>query len=474
MQKSKLLSVFLSAISTLAVSVASSAATLSPEKAQTLGCDLYFYAFPIALMNATMRQATNVPNSTAVPMRAPLDQFSHFRTYPKSDSRDVVRFNFDTLYSFAWLDLSNGPIVLSVPDTHGRYYLIPSLDMWTDVFSSLGSRRTGTEAGQFAFVPPGWSGQLPPGVTRINAPTSRVWIMGRAQTNGPADYDNVHRIQDGFRLTPVSEWGKVYNRVEEFPVDPTVDNKTPPLDQVEQLDGMAMLTLLAELMKTYPPHPNDYPIIFRMRALGLVPGQDFDPRKLDPQTVAAIDAGGKLALEDMVKRVQTIGSHVSGWSVLTENVGTYGTSYEQRAVVALAGLGANLPEDAIYPTAFVDAEGQQLNGAYQYRLHFEKGQLPPANAFWSITMYDERGFQVPNAINRFAIGDRDKLMFNADGSLDLYVQSSSPAGARAANGLPAPTQGPFALTMRIYSPRAVAFDGTWKPPPVNRVNNTGA
>jgi hypothetical protein len=168
--------------------------------------------------------------------------------------------------------------------------------------------------------------------------------------------------------------------------------------------------------------------------------------------------------------MKTIGRHVNGWNILTDNVGTYGTSYKQRAVIALGGLGANLPEDAIYPTAFVDGAGEPLTGANKYVLHFDKGKLPPADAFWSITMYDKDGFQVGNPINRFAIGGRDKLTFNPDGSLDIYVQAESPGADKDSNWLPAPKDAFFQPTMRIYSPRPEVADGSWSPPPFVKAN----
>jgi hypothetical protein len=199
----------------------------------------------------------------------------------------VVRFNFDTLYLLAWLDLSAEPIVLSVPDTGGRYYLMQMLDMWSDVFAVVGSRTTGTKAGNFAIVAPGWSGTLPEGVDKIVAPTPAIWILARTQTNGPANYANVHKIQDGYKLMPLSQWGKAYTPPRDVPIDPSVDAKTPPAIQVNRLNGVAVLTRLAELFSKYPPHANDYPILFRMRALGLEPA--FDPGKLDPALAATIN-----------------------------------------------------------------------------------------------------------------------------------------------------------------------------------------
>lgn len=445
---------------------------MTPEKATALVKDAYIYAYPLVLMDVTRQQTTNVPNATVVPMRAPINQFAHFRSYPKADSRDVVRFNFDTLYSFAWVDLSQGPMILSVPDTNGRFYLVPTLDMWTDVFASVGARTTGTQAGHYAYVPPGWTGTLPEGVTRIQAPTSMIWMMGRTQTNGPSDYGNVHKIQDSMKLTPLTSWGKDYTPPANLPVDAGFDDKTTPLVQVQNMSGVDFFKHFAELLKKYPPHANDYPILFRMRALGIEPGRDWDASKLDAKTTALINDGAKAALSDIVSFLKRggEGTHVNGWNIATDNMGTYGTSYLQRSLVALAGLGANLPADAVYPAAFVDGDGKQLNGANKYVLHFSKEQLPPADAFWSLTMYDEQGFQVPNPIDRFAIGDRDPLKFNADGSLDLYLQSTSPGTDKESNWLPTPASAAIQPTLRLYSPRASVMDGTWVPPAIKRTN----
>ncbi|HEX4409669.1 MAG TPA: DUF1254 domain-containing protein [Xanthobacteraceae bacterium] len=446
------------------------AQSLSEQDVYSIARDAYLYAYPLVSMDVTMRQAFNVPNTSTISMRAPVNQFAHARAYPKADEKDVVRFNFDTLYSLAWLDLDREPMVLSVPDTGGRYYLLEMLDMWSDVFSVVGTRTTGTKAGNFALVGPHWSGTLPKAMTKIVAPTSAFWILGRTQTNGPADYDNVHKVQDGYKLTPLSRWGKDYTPPQKAPTDAAIDAKTPPLAQVNKMDGITMLTRLAALMSLYPPHPNDYPILFRMRALGLEPGKPFDASKLDPATVATINKAAKDALEDMPAGMRRIGKIENGWNVLTQNIGTYGTSYEQRALIAAGGLGANLPEDALYPTAFFDTAGQPLTGANKYVVHFDKDKTPPANAFWSITMYDKDGFQVQNSINRFAIGDRDKLAFNPDGSLDINIQADSPGADKESNWLPAPKDAPFQPTMRLYSPRPDVANGTWSPPGLQKVN----
>src|SRR5262245_39959797 len=194
-----------STILTLTWIAQASGQQIAEQQAHEIARDAYVFAYPIVTMDVSMRQSTNVPDAKTIPLRAPINQFAHARTYPRAENRDVVRYNFDTLYSFVWLDLSREPFVLSVPDTNGRYYLLPMLDLWTEVFSVVGSRTTGTKAGTFALVGPGWNGTLPDGVTKIAAPTSTIWILGRTQTNGPADYENVHKVQDGYKLTPLSQ-----------------------------------------------------------------------------------------------------------------------------------------------------------------------------------------------------------------------------------------------------------------------------
>ncbi|RDJ14374.1 DUF1254 domain-containing protein [Rhizobium grahamii] len=457
--------------STLLVSGPTIAQSATTEQAYEIARDAYVFAYPIVTMDISRSQSTNVPNAHSIPLRAPINQFAHARTYPRAEDKDVVRYNFDTLYSPVWLDLAPEPVILSVPDTAGRYYLLPMLDMWTDVFSVVGSRTTGAKAANFALTAPGWNGTLPDGTTKIVAPTSTIWILGRTQTNGPADYDNVHKVQDGYKLTPLSQWGKNPAPKPDQAIDPTIDNKTPPFVQVNKMVGVNVLSRLAELMGKYPPHSNDYPIVFRMRQIGLEPGKPFDQSKLDPQLVQTINAAARDALADLEtsgKSGAGIGLHVNGWFYQTSTVGTYGTAYKLRGMAALIGLGVNLPEDAVYPASFVDGDGNPYSGEKRYVLHFDNGRLPPAAAFWSVTLYDKDGFQAPNSIDRYALGDRDDLKFNADGSLDIYIQTANPGAEKEANWLPAPL-GEFNLAMRLYSPKREALDGTWTPPKVAHV-----
>lgn len=395
----------------------------SPEAMKNLVRDVYQFAYPLVLMDITMRQATNVPDATSVPKRAPINQFTHYRSFPDADSREVVRFNFDTLYSMAWLDVRAEPVVLSLPDTNGRYHLMPMLDMWTDVFAVPGSRTTGNQGGDFAIASADWTGELPDGVELIRAPTPLLWILGRTQTDGPQDYPSVHQLQDSYRLTPLSQWGKEYTPPSGLPVDPDVDNHTAPQTQVNRLTGVELLTRFAELLKTIPTHANDYPIVHRMRALGIEPGQDFRADQLGKGAADLINSAAREAFQDMQQVVATasLGVAFNGWNWEPNLIGTYGTAYRHRAVIAWAGLGANLPEDATYPNGFVDSEGRPLSGEHRYVLRFEGDQLPPADAFWSLTIYDKDGFQIPNPLGRFALSSHNQMKFGADGAIDLSL-----------------------------------------------------
>ena len=440
---------------------------ITEQQAHAIGVDAYLYFYPLVTMDLTRQQATNIEPGK-MPGRGPMNTFSNFPTFPPAEFRSVVRPNFDTLYSSAWLDLTNEPVIVSVPDTGGRYYLLPMLDMWSDVFASPGWRTTGTQAGNFVVVPPGWKGnlKLPDDAQRIDAPTPYVWIIGRTKTDGPADYDAVHRIQAGFRITPLSQWGKPPQPAP-VRIDPSVDMKTPPKVQVDAMPAGKYFAYAAELMKLQPPHITDQPIIAVMKRIGIEPGKSFDLAQADPVVRKALEGVPQDAQKLMAWKVPTLATVVNGWSMNTNTMGVYGNYYLKRAIIAQMGLGANLPEDAIYPLNLADQAGRPLDGANKYTLHFEKGATPPVAAFWSVTLYDQDGFQVANPLNRFAVSSWMPFKYNQDGSLDLYFQNESPGAGTEANWLPAP-KGPFNLTMRLYAPKADALTGRWNPPPVTR------
>lgn len=432
--------------------------TLSDD-VRTLSREAFIYFYPLVTMDITRLQALNSPIGTT-PGSGPPNRFSHIRAYPTADFRAVVRPNFDTLYSSAWLDLTAGPVKLSAQDTGDRYYMLPCIDMWTDVFANPGKRTTGTAAGEWVIVGPGYLGELPSGVDVITAPTPYVWIIGRTQTNGIADYPAVHAVQDGYTITPLGT-------EPQFAVDPTYDVKTEPLKTVNGMAALDYFAYAAELLSVNPPHPSDFSQLARIALLGIEPGKPFDASRLSADERTAIEAGRADALAAMVGSVSTLGASVNGWTVLTDNIGVYGNSYFKRAVVTLVGLGANPPEDAVYPLLTADADGDPMTGEHDYVIHFDADALPPAYAFWSVTMYDAAGFQVANELNRFAIGDRDPLNYNGDGSLDLYIQHTNPGPEIEANWLPAP-HGPLGVTMRLYAPKPEVLDGRWHPPSVRK------
>jgi hypothetical protein len=445
--------------------VTGTAGPVNEQDAYEIGIEAYTYFYPLVLMDATRRQAINVEAGKVVG-RGPMNAFTHVRAFPPADFRDVVRPNFDTLYSIGWLDLTREPMVVSAGDTQGRYYMLPMIDMWSDVFACPGKRTTGTGVVRFAVVPPRWRGTLPQGIQCIDAPTPYVWIIGRTQTNGIKDYEAVHQVQNAYAITPLSQLGKAPQPVTAT-IDPTVDMKTAPMLQIDSMAAGKYFTYAADLLKVNPPHITDQPIVARMRRIGIEVGQSFDLGKADPTVQRALERAAPAALKAMRAKVPTLARVVNSWQMNTDTMGVYGTYYLKRAIVAMVGLGANLPEDAVYPLNLGDADGKPLTGANRYVLHFAKNEVPPVDAFWSVTLYDKDGFPTANDLKRNAIGDRDALTFNADGSLDLYLQHASPGAEKESNWLPAPA-GVFNLTMRLYAPKGQVLDGRWAPPPVKR------
>jgi hypothetical protein len=456
--------VFLTSLMAFALTCASGV-TFAEDVLQ-IATDAYIYGYPLVTMDMTRKFLTNVAESG--PSRAPMGQFIKMRAYPAVDDHAVTAPNADTLYTTFFIDVSKEPWVLSVPDMGDRYYLLPMLDGWTDVFAVPGKRTTGDKAQQYAITGPGWSGKLPDGVKEIKSPTGLVWMLGRIYCLGtPEDYQAVHAIQDKFSLVPLGSYGKTYTPPPSE-VDAAFDMKTAVRDQVDSLSTVAYFNYLARLMKDNPPSAADAPMVARMAKIGLVPGKDFDPGKLgllDEELVKAVPKFAIVKIMEYFKHTKPI----NGWLVLTKNIGIYGTDYTQRALVTAIGLGANRPKDAIYPTSKADANGRHYNGvSKKYVMHFAKGQMPPVNGFWSLTMYDSHYFFVPNSLNRYTLSARDKLVANADGSVDLYLQAESPGEAKEPNWLPAP-KADFIPMLRLYWPKdrpPSILDGSWKPPAI--------
>jgi len=430
------------------------------------GVQAYVYGFPMIVMDLTKEAATAVPTSGE--FTAPVNQFSVMTRYPDVSFRAVPRTGLDTLFAVAWADLDKEPLVLSVPDTGGRYYVIALFDMWSNVFASIGKRTTGTAAQSFLIAGPGWQGTPPAEVKQVfRSPTRFVWVNGQMQADGPKDYDVVNALQRQYKLTPLSAWGRPYSPPAEVPVAAGADTKTPPTVQVQKMDAGAFFGRLARLMNDNPPAAADAPMVEKLKALGIEPGKDFDIAKIDPDTAKGLRRAmdGFTLLQKGVKKLKT----VNGWIVIPKDFANYGTDYETRAGIALIGLGGIQPVDISYPTAFDDGDGKALDAANRYVLHFDKGQTPPTHVGWSISMYDPQGYYVPNAINRYNLASWMPLKLNADGSLDIFIQSASPGADKESNWLPAPPSGAFNLTIRDFWPKEAMLDGSYKVPPVRKL-----
>jgi hypothetical protein len=438
------------------------------EDTRKLAIDAYIYGYPLVLMDVTRQVKTAV--SKAEDGKAPLNQFAHVRTLPDHTFAAVPYPNADVLYSFAWLDLTKEPVILSVPDTRKRYYFVAILDAWTNVFASLGARTTGTTSGNFAIIGPGWTGTLPDGVKEIDAPTSMVWLIGQTEVNGDADYAAARAIQEQYRLTPLSAWGKPHTPPSNVPIAAGVDASATPADQVARMDTATFFGRLNALMADNPAPAADDGALARFATVGVVPGKAFDLKNLDPGTARAVERAmqeGHAALTAEAKK--THGTNVNGWQMPPRNMGNYATDYMWRAVAAMTGLGANSREDEIDSYTTVDSQREPLNGANKYMLRFPRGQLPPVNGFWSLSAYNSKGAFAENSLRRYTIGNRDNPEIDRDGSLIIYIQHDSPGKDRESNWLPAPV-GPFHLYMRLYWPKLEFIDGSWQMPPVERVN----
>ncbi len=390
---------------------------------------------------------------------------AHSRAFPPAHFLTVVRPNFDTLYTTAWLDLTNGPYVIALPAMEGRFFMLPLYDMWTDVFASPGTRTNGTAAFTIAICAPEWRGTLPEGVARIDATTRRVWVIGRTETRGPADYGAVHALQDAMAMAPLATWPHFAPPPDDK--DPSLDTKTPPMRKVDQMSSAEFFATAARLVATERPHATDWGMVTRLARVGLRVGEPFAVQAQSGPVIEAFTGAPGAAQREMASRARAVAPSVDGW-IASGELGVYANNYLRRAMTARWGLGANPPEESIYPNLERDAQGSTLDGTYRYLLRFEAGGLPPVDAFWSLTVYDRQGFHVANEIDRFALGDRDELIYGADGSLEILLAHERPSDEWVANWLPVPAEG-FMVTLRLYLPREDAVTQRWTAPAAVRL-----
>ncbi len=439
--------------------------TLTPSEAKAISQEAYVFGLPLVYIGLSVDAETNVAKPEG--LRAPINQFGHVREFPDARANPIVGMNVDTLYSIAHLDVTEEPMVISIPDMGKRWWIMQLIDGWNDVPAAPGYRTVGGRSGNFAVVGPNWNGKLPAGLTEVRCDTNLVLVGGRTYTNGKADYANVHAAQDKYKLTPLSKWGTDYIPPATVAVKPGVDTKTPIPKQVFAMSPENFFSRLSELLVNNPARPADAPVIARMAKLGITAGSKFRMADFDADSRKAIEEGILAAQKEIRDGEAKMGEMVNGWQI-ARDLGRYGTKYAYRATWTFYGVGGNLVEDACYPLAIADSEGKALTGANNYTLTFPKGQFPPADAFWSLTMYDADSYLVPNLLDRYALGDRDKLTLNEDGSLTLYIQPSSPGKDKEGNWLPAPKD-KFKLALRLYVPKKSVADGSWKPAPLERV-----
>jgi hypothetical protein len=460
----------LALLSGLMMSGSASAQALTPDQAKAIAIDAYVYGYSLITTEVTRVQMTNTDK--AVGVRGPMGQFINVKRYPPADYRGVSAPNADTLYSAAWIDLGKEPTVFSHPDMGSRYYLFPMYSLWMPVIESAGSRTTGEKAEKFLLTGPGWTGAVPAGMTQVKSPTRYMLILGRTYANGTdADYAAVNGLQAEYSLRPLSQANNASWTYTPPPVDPNpgYSMTDKPQDVINGLGTKGYFDMMNRLMcQDAPPAPEDAAILAEIARIGVAPCKTFDPSVLDAATQQSLP---KDALAKIDSRKDSLGQVVNGWVV--SKVGAYGTNYMQRAVVAAFGWPANLDLDAVYPYTTVDSAGATLNGANKYTLTFAKGLQPPADGFWSITMYeiDQGWWFVPNPLNKFTVSLRDHPVPNADGSLTLYFQNQSPGKDKEANWLPAP-KGDFIPMLRMYWPKPnnpSILDDTWTPPAVVKV-----
>ena len=435
------------------------------EAAYVVGMEEYVYGFPLVLAEITRHVETAVPK--AGELAAPINQFSRVRGYIPWNFVNVVRVSFNSLWSWAALDFQE-PVIVTFPDGQGVPTAFRVVNEWTDVVATGGSRQPNMNAGDYLIVGPGWNGTPPPNMKNIiHSPTRYAWFIVEMAATGPADFPRIHALQDQLKVTPLSSWGKPYTPPTNVPVDPTVDLSATPYDQLRLMTGEMFFKKLAMAMKDNPPYPADTRMLELLKRIGVEPGKDFDPSKLDPGIRKGINEAPFMVWHKFATGpFETIGPN--GWSNML-NIGRFGTDYQTRAFVAYFGLAAGVKEDIVYPSTFVDSNGWALDGAHKYVIHLEKADMAlAANGVWSLSPYREN-FYVHNKLERYGLPPGN-LKYNSDGSLDIYLQSTSPGPDKEVNWLPIPASGMFNVTLRIYNPTPAALDPAHKFPPIQRVD----
>jgi len=465
MKKTAINSILSAILLTLLLGCTYRTVTVNDNEALLIAQEGFIYGLPLIYTDLTRLTS-----------RVEINKFQHIHRFPDHTFRTVVRPNNDTYYSSAFLDLSNEPVVLTIPDSKDRYYVVPLYDAWTNVFASFGKRTTGTKEQEYVVTGPGFKGNLPKGLQQVVSPTNLVWIIGRYQVNNPDDGKNfVVPIQEKLFSIPLSAWqnaplskeraNKNYSVESLAVIKKLKQGEFGVKEAAKQLSIEDFFNYINELLESNPPLPGDSVIVRKLAKLGIGGGLDFDLRRFSAEVRDKLQGIPNQVYSQFDKFA--LNSNPKSSANDTTVLGRYGINYSKRAFIAYKGLGALNPEEAIYLGYQTDGDSKLLTGKNNYVVHFAKGGTPPGRAFWSYTLYDNDGYLVKNPINRYAIGDRDPLAYNADGTLDLYIQNQSPGKNLESNWLPSPKE-TFNVSVRIYWPSEAYLKdrNTWQLPPL--------
>lgn len=441
---------------------------IKTQKVIEMVSDAYIYSLPLVLMDITADKVTNTVERNYT--QAPINQFVHVPVLADANAKDIVLPNVDTIYSQSFLDLGETAVIVELPKTD-RFCIMQLMDAYSNTFGMIECMNFTNDRETYIITGPNYDGQIPEGMTELKSPTAMVWILGRTVCAGnEVDAPNVWAIQKQMKMYTMEQY-------ENGTTDIPLTGEFNEAENVVPLEYMISLSLeeyfdrANELMVLNPPTEADKDYVAKFAAIGVGPGLDFDPALFGDQA----ENLRLLTLRDLVANC-TAGSEdffvKNGcWSYYGAPIGDYGTEYDFRALIALAGFGANPPEMAIYPKVDTDSDGNEMDGANSYVIHIDADQFPEMgeHGFWSITAYGADQYLIPNELNRYCVNSLGNAVYNEDGSLDIYVSTTAPEDeAMLANWLPV-CEGSFKLTFRIYLPQESVFSGEWVMPDVVKV-----
>ena len=443
--------------------------TLSPDDARAkqayaLGVQAYIWGYPMVVMQKSrdaMTKGGDAPVTPAVfnksgKLFAPVNQVASAWSMLGPNFSAVQSANSDTQYSVSWYDVSEQPYVLHIPDAKGRYYTYQFIDAYTNNYHYASTRTMGSQDQDYAIVAPGWKGKLPKGVIRIDSPNPTGFVIGRWFVASEKDVGAVNAILKQVAMTPLSRYGKKYS-------SPKV--KVVPAKKYS--GDLAFFEQLGDTLATNGAPTTDAGLLGLLKNVGLTTNYGFDPSGLSDGEKKSLAQAVKDGEAMLAAKSAAMGKTVNGWQLSPVLSEYFGNDYLFRAAIGYQAMFVNTPSEAYYPGVFVDLSGNTLDGAKgDYTMTFAKGQLPPVDAFWSTTMYDQKKrLMVENPINRYKLGSADNLKANKDGSVTLYIQAKSPGKDKESNWLPAPKE-PFYMLFRYYAPKIEVLNGQYQLPGV--------